>query len=264
MPTRAVSTDFDFQSVSRITNLPQGTATGHPVTFEQMNAAIEGLAWKDSVRVATTVNITLTAPGATIDGITMVSGDRMLVKDQSTASQNGIYVWNGASSTATRALDASTFAELEAAVVQVEEGTTNNGTTWRQTAVNGVIGTNDVLWSAFGGSVPDASESTAGKIELATQAEVNTGTDAVRAVTPATLSNWTGRLRKFAANFGDGSSTSYTITHNLGTLDVTVAVFVNSTGAEIIAEVVHATTNTVTIVMAPAPASNAMRAVVIG
>jgi hypothetical protein len=136
---RPVRTNLDFESASRIINLPAGTATGHPVTFEQLNAAIEGISWKDSVRVATTVNVTLTAPGATIDGVTMASNDRFLVKDQSTAAQNGIYIWNGAASTATRALDASVYAELEAAVVQVEEGTGNGGTTWRQTGVNGTI-----------------------------------------------------------------------------------------------------------------------------
>jgi len=262
---RSIRTDFDFGGASRITNLPNATATGHPVTFDQLNQAIEGLAWKDGVRVATTVNVTLTAPGATIDGVTMAASDRFLVKDQSTASQNGIYIWNGASSTATRALDGSTFGELEAAVVQVEEGTANGGSTWRQTNVNGTIDTDAVAWTSFGTIVPSATTTVEGKAELATQAEVDAGTDAVRIVTPSTLTNWSGRLRKFSATFGDGSATTYAISHSLGSTAVVVNVFVTATGAEIICDVTRNTTNQVTLAGFPtAPASGSLTVVVVG
>ena len=262
---RPVRTNLDFESASRIINLPAGTAAGHPVTFEQLNSAIEGIAWKDSVRVATTVNVTLTAPGATIDGITMATNDRFLVKDQSTTSQNGIYIWNGAASTATRALDASTYAELEAAVVQVEEGTNNGGTTWRQSGVNGTIDSTAVTWVTFGATVPSATETVQGIAELATQAEVNTGSDAVRIVTPATIFNATWRLRKFSATFGDGSATTYAITHSLNSTAVAVGVFVTSTGEEIICDVARNTVNQVTLSGFPtAPASNSLTVVVVG
>jgi len=78
------------------------------------------------VRAGSTANVTLTAPGATIDGVTMAAGDRMLLKDQTTASQNGIYIWNGAASTATRATDANTAGKLtDTLQVTVDEGTIN-------------------------------------------------------------------------------------------------------------------------------------------
>ncbi len=81
---------------------------------------------KDSVRVASTANVTISSPGSTIDGVTMASGDRVLLKDQSTGSQNGIYVWNGAASAMTRATDFDTSAEVQPnVVIGVQEGTAN-------------------------------------------------------------------------------------------------------------------------------------------
>jgi hypothetical protein len=262
MPKK-IFTDFDFQSVSKVINLPSPSSAGDGVPKSYVDSLIEGLAWKDSCRVATQSNLNLASPGATIDGITMASQDRVLVRAQSTASENGIYVWNGAAVAATRALDASTFPELEQAVTTVEEGT-SAATTYRQDQINGTIGSSSISWVTFGTSAPAASETTAGIAELATQAEVNTGTDDLRIVTPLKLANWSGRIKKFAVSIGDGSATSYTVTHNLGSLDVGVTVFQNSTGDEVITDVTHATTNTLTIVFATAPASNAYRVVVIG
>jgi len=260
---RKIFTDFDFQSVSKVVNLPIPSATGDAVPKSYVDSLVEGLAWKDSCRVATQSNLNLAAPGATVDGITMVSGDRMLVRTQTTTSQNGIYVWNGAASAATRSLDASTFPELEQAVTTVEEGT-SAAATYRQDQINGTIDSSAVSWVSFGTSAPAASETTAGIAELATQAEVNTGTDDLRIVTPLKLATWSGRIKKFAVSIGDGSATSYTVTHNLASLDVAVTVFQNSGGEEVITDVTHATTNTLTVVFATAPASNAYRVVVVG
>ena len=260
---RKIFTDFDFQSVSKVVNLPTPSATGDAVPKSYVDSLVEGLAWKDSCRVATQSNLNLASPGATVDGITMASGDRMLVRAQTTTSQNGIYVWNGSAVAATRALDASTFPELEQAVTTVEEGT-SAATTYRQDQINGTIDSSAVNWTTFGTSAPAASETTAGIAELATQAEVNTGTDDLRIVTPLKLATWSGRIKKFAVSIGDGSATSYTVTHNLASLDVAVTVFQNSTGEEVITDVTHATTNTLTVVFATAPASNAYRVVVVG
>jgi hypothetical protein len=261
--SRKIFTDFDFQSVSKVVNLPSPSAAGDAVPKSYVDGLVEGLAWKDSCRVATQANLNLTSPGATVDGVTMVSGDRVLVRAQTTASQNGIYVWNGAAVAMTRALDAGTFAELEQAVTSVEEGT-SAGTSYRQDQINGTIDTSSVSWVTFGTSAPAASETTAGIAEIATQTEVNTGTDDSRFVTPLKLASWSGRIKKYAASIGDGTNTSYTVTHNLATLDVNVTVFNNSTGEEVITDVTHATTNTLTIVFATAPTANAYRVVVIG
>ena len=261
---RKFFTDLDLQNVSKVINVPTPTNAGDAVPKSYVDSAVEGLAWKDSVRVSTQGNINLVSPGATIDGITMASQNRVLVRSQTTTSQNGIYIWNGASVGMTRSLDASTFDELEQAVISVEEGT-DADSSFRQTEVNGTIDTSSVLWVSFGTSAPSASEVTAGIAELATQAEVDAGTDDSRIVTPLKLANYSGRVRRHVASFGDGSSTSYTISHNFNTRDVQVSVFPNSGQYDDVeVDVQRTSVNAVTLIFATAPASNAYRVVVIG
>ena len=261
---RKFFTDLDLQSVSKVINVPTPTAAGDAVPKSYVDSAVEGLAWKDSARVGTQSNINLASPGATIDGVTMASQDRVLVRNQSTQSQNGIYVWNGASTAMTRSLDASTFAELEQAIITVEEGT-DAGTTWRQTQINGTIDVSNVIFSSFAAAAPAASETTAGIAELATQAEVDAGTDDLRIVTPLKLATWSGRLRKVSTSVGDGSATSYVVTHNLNTRDVIIRVFPNSGQYDDVeVDVQRTSTTTATLVFATAPASNAYRVVVLG
>ena len=256
--------DLDLQSVSKVINLPSPSASGDAVNKAYVDSLVEGLAWKDSCRVATQANINLSSPGSTVDGITMASQDRVLVRAQSAAAENGIYVWNGAATPMTRSLDASTFEELEQAVVTIEEGT-SAGTAYRQSQVNGTLGTSDVLWATFGTVAPAASETTPGIAELATQAETDAGTDDQRIVTPAKLANWSGRLRKVSSNVGDGSATSYTVTHNLNTRDVIVRVFPTSGQYDDVeVDVQRTSVNAVTLVFATAPSSDSYRAVVMG
>ncbi len=222
------ASNLDFILNARITGLPAATAAGQPVEFAQFNAAIEGLAWKDNARVSTATNVNLAAPGASLDGVAMALNDRFVPRGQTTTSENGIYVWNGAGVPASRAPDASTFDELESAVITIDEGT-SQGVTYRQTAVNGVIGTNAITWANFGTAAPAATEATAGIAELATQGETDAGTDDARIVTPLKLANWAGRSRVFGAVFGDGTATQYDFTHNFGTRNVNVTVFRNGT-----------------------------------
>ena len=172
-----------------------------------MDSAVEGLAWKDSCRVATQSNLNLSAPGATIDGVTMATGDRVLVRSQTAGSENGIYIWNGSATPATRAADCSTAAELEQAVTTAEEGT-SAGASFRQTVVNLTLGSTTVTWTSFGTSAAAASESTAGIAEVATQAETDAGTDDARMVTPLKLATYAGRVRKFATDIGDAARRS--------------------------------------------------------
>lgn len=261
---RKFFTDLDLQSVSKVINVPTPSAAGDAVPKSYVDSAVEGLAWKDSARVGTQSNINLSSPGSTIDGVTMASQDRVLVRNQSTQSQNGIYVWNGAAVAMTRSLDASTFAELEQAIITVEEGT-DAGTTWRQTQVNGTIDSSNVIWTSFAAAAPAASETTAGVAEIATQAEVDAGTDDLRIVTPLKLATWSGRIKKYSTNIGDGSATSYTITHSLNTRDVIIRVFPNSGNYDDVeVDVYRPSTTTATLVFATAPGVNAYRVVVIG
>jgi len=106
-----------------------------------------GISWKQPVLCATTANITLSGL-QTLDGITVVAGDRVLVKNQGTASQNGIYL---ASATAwTRSADADVWTDLISALVFVESGSTLAGSAWYCAAQpGGTLGTTAVNWSNF-------------------------------------------------------------------------------------------------------------------
>ena len=262
--SKQVLSDFDFNNAARIVNLPDPTLAQHPATKAYVDSAVEGLAWKDSVRVASTANLTITGPGATIDGVTMSANDRVLLKDQTAASQNGLYIWNGAAVSMTRAADANTFAELEQAVVTVEEGT-SAGASFRQTAVNGTIDSTSVTWTSFGTSAAAATETTAGVLEIATQSETDTGTDDLRAITALKLNNWSGRKRKATATFGDGSATSFNIDHNFNTRDVQVEVYRNSGNYDsVLCDVARPSVNRVTLTFAAAPAASAFNVVVLG
>jgi hypothetical protein len=115
--------------------------------------AIAGLSWKETVRVATTANSTLASTfenGDTIDGVVLATGNRILIKDQSTGAENGIYTVN-ASGAPTRATDADAVGELEGAAVWVTEGTANGDKAFTCTT-NGVItpGSTATVWTQFG------------------------------------------------------------------------------------------------------------------
>ena len=107
-------------------------------------AKLPGAAFKQSVRCATTANITLSGT-QTIDGVSVVAGDRVLVKNQTTGSQNGIYVV--AAGAWTRALDADNASEIGAAVVNVDSGTVNGGELWTTTfRTTDTLGTTSMNW----------------------------------------------------------------------------------------------------------------------
>lgn len=250
---------LNFNNVARILGLPDGVDPQEPATIAQLRQAIEGLAWKDTVKVAAPNNINIASPGASIDGQAMTVNDRVLLPNQTTASENGVYIWNGPAVAMTRALDANSVGDLSQAVVPVELGT-SAGTAFRQSATVVTLGTDPVTWTSFGSSVPPASTSVEGKIQLATLAEVDTGTNATKAITPSTLSNSKFAARKYSANFGDTTTTSYDITHNLNTRDVDVTVYRNSGNYDLVlVEVQRPTVNMVRIIVDAAPGNNALR-----
>jgi hypothetical protein len=113
---------------NKITGLGTPTDAADAATKAYVDSAAQGIDWKASVRAATTTNVTLASDlenGDTLDGVTLATGDRVLVKNQSTGSENGIYVVK-ASGAPDRSTDADTGAELTSNfAVFVEEGTAN-------------------------------------------------------------------------------------------------------------------------------------------
>lgn len=130
--------------------LDNGTIWTGQAIKEYIDSVAQGLDAKDSVDVATTANITLSGE-QTIDGV-LTSGSRVLVKDQSTASQNGIYV--SAAGAWSRATDMDAGAEVPGAFIPVEVGgTQNGGTLWLCTnSAAPTLGTDSVGFTQVNGA----------------------------------------------------------------------------------------------------------------
>jgi phage-related tail fiber protein len=135
----------------RITGLADPTDAQDAATKAYVDAARSGLDVKASVRAATTANITLSGT-QTIDGVVLVAGDRVLVKNQNTASQNGIYVV--AAGAWARATDADTNAEVTSGLFTfVEDGTVNADSGWVLSTTNPItVGTTSLTFNKFSGA----------------------------------------------------------------------------------------------------------------
>jgi hypothetical protein len=138
-----LSASYAFEGASAITVAAGGqiswatapTSDSQLANKAYVDSVANGLSWKDAARVATTANIDLSAPGAAIDGVTLSSGDRVLVWKQTNASQNGVYTFNGAAAAMTRVDDLDTGAEFLSAALFVSAGAS-----WGDT---GFVCTND-------------------------------------------------------------------------------------------------------------------------
>jgi hypothetical protein len=150
-PTGAVSLNSQ-----KITGLADPTADADAANKGYVDGVAQGLDVKDSVVATTTANGTLStafANGQSIDGVTLQTGDRILIKNQTTASQNGIYNVN-ASGAPSRTTDMGTGSNAAGAFVFVEQGTVNaeNGFTCTSDTGSAVVGTNNLTFAQFSGA----------------------------------------------------------------------------------------------------------------
>ncbi len=161
IPTLTASKVSDFDTQVRTNRLDQlasatnpvsgvtPTADAHFATKAYVDSTSEGLDVKQSCKVATTANITLSGT-QTIDGVAVSADERVLVKDQSTASQNGIYLCKA--STWVRADDLATGADAAGAFTFVEQGSTNADIGFVCTTDTATVGTNNLSFSTFSSS----------------------------------------------------------------------------------------------------------------
>ena len=245
--TRKVLNGLDLNS-QRLQNLGAASALTDAVNLGQVNNLINGLSWHGALIAASTGNVNLASPGTTLDGITLANGQRVLLKNQTDATQNGVYIFNGSASALTRAADGVQGTLNGGAAFYVEAGTTNGDKGFTLTTDDPItVGTTALAFSQFSGS---GVAYTAG-----TGLTLNGSTFAIDPTVVA---------RKYAANVGDGSSSTITVAHNLGTLDVIVQVVLVSTGETIETDTVRTNTNTVALTFPSAPAAGQYRAVITG
>jgi hypothetical protein len=298
------------------------TEAAHAATKGYVDAARSGLDVKQSVRAATTAAVTLSSgleAGDTLDTtVTLAQGDRVLVKNQDTASENGIYVVQ-ASGAPVRATDFDGAGEVSGgAFVFVEEGSVNADSGWVVSS-NGAItvGTDAINWVQFSGAgqitagdgltkdgntinavgtenrisvsanAIDIASTYVGQSSITTLGTIGTGTWAATDVAVehgGTGASTAADARTNLAAGGtqgsgvstpvisrtvsytlDGSATSYTVQHGLGTRDVIVQVYTTASPYDTVyTDVERTDTNNVTIKFASAPADDAYRVVITG
>jgi uncharacterized protein YjbI with pentapeptide repeats len=244
-------------------------------TKSYVDATAQGLSVLGSVKMASTVNLNINGNNSgAIDGVYPANGDRVLVKNQTTATENGIYIYNSSS----QRLVASTNPEdtdlKKGSFVFIESGSqaaqgwiitgySAGASTWTQfsaageyTAGNGINIASGVISAVVQGTEGMQLTSSGIGINAGTGLEFDGGTGAIK------VTDYNRLVKKFAANIGDGTNTSYAVTHNLGTRDVEVAVYDAATYEEVVTDITRTSTNVVTIGFAVAPTTNAYRVVV--
>lgn len=249
----------------KITNAADGSSASDVATYGQVLNMVNGLAFHPAVKAASTANVSVASPGATMDGYTFGAGDRLLLKNQTTGSENGLWIWNGATSALTRPSDYVTGEVSQGATVVVVSGTTNADTQWTlNTSGTITVGTTSTTWAESGA---------AGLVYTQGNGINITGTTiSAVVVSGGGLSNGSSGLQIdrakvgfiYAANVGNGSSTSIAVTHNLGTQDVVVSLQDAATHGFVMTDWVATDANTVTLTFATAPASNAYRVTIHG
>ena len=130
--------------------IPRPTDTSTLADKDYVDEVVAGIDWKQSVRAASTTNVTLSLAVSSVDTISFADEDRVLIKNQTAAAENGIYIYYSSTGNLTRTLDAAQDTLTGGAATYVEEGTENNGTAWLLSTSDPItVGTTSQTWVLF-------------------------------------------------------------------------------------------------------------------
>jgi hypothetical protein len=255
---------LDLQG-QKIANLADPSGSTDAATKQYVDNVARGLSWKAPVRAASTADVALASPGATLDGVMLAANDRILLKNQTAPAENGVYVWTAPDAPLVRAADADTAGELApGTAATVREGAVNGDRVFIIISDSPItIGATEQTWGQLGGAGSYSAGngvSIAGAVIAAAAAPgggVSVGASGI-ALDP------TVAARKFSANIGNGSATTIPVAHGLGTRDVAVSLRANADDTAFVTDWTASDANTVTLSFAVAPASNEHRVTVIG
>lgn len=251
----------------KIINLLAGTASTDAVTKAQLdavaaiaNAGAVGIAIKAPVKAASTTNISLSG-AQTIDGVSIVAGDRVLVAGQTAGAANGIYV--AATGAWTRATDADQDGEIvQGTLVAVYAGTANGDSLWGLTSdVSVVIGSTVTTWAKIISGGAGFSIAGAGLTGTGSTVAVNVGSGLV--ADPTLRVDNTIYNRKYKETLSAGAATR-SITHNLNNADVEAKFFDIATGDRVLVGYTSTGVNTISAEFGAALTTNQFRVEVTG
>lgn len=251
----------------RATNAADPTGSTDLTTMQwvqsAINAKVNGLDWKTSARVVATANVNIASAPATIDSVTLTTGDRVLLTGQTTASQNGIYDYAGSGSAMTRSADADASAEVTGNLALfVSEGTTYADTAWQLTTNDAItLGTTALTFAQFGSGTSYTAQTPISLVgtqfQLGTVTVAKGGTGATTAAAARTALGVA--QQGFASDVGAlTAGVGLAIAHGLGTDDLVVMVRNKSTGAMVLMDTVVDATN-ITLTSAVAASSGTYR-----
>lgn len=255
-------TGYDANS-QRVQHVATATQPDDAVPLSQVQGLITARSPKDDVIVRVNTNLNLSAPGATLDGISMSAGMRFLATGQTTGSQNGIYDWTGAATPATRSSDADSITDLSGAVVAVQRGTSAD-TIWLCTNDDtDTLGTTTVTFVQVGATVSYTADGQGIEVVGSTfSLELDTASGLVKSATGLKI-DVSVVARKFAANCV-ATTNPQTFNHALGTSDVDVSIREVSSGKLVLADVTVVDTGNVSVDFGAAPSAGQYRVIVHG
>jgi hypothetical protein len=207
---------FDSDIVQNTTILSANSVLSSQAVVDYVQAKMAAIELGVPLRVMSTANVSLAAiiPGAVVDGVTLAAGDRVGLKDQTTQTQNGVYVVQASGPATRSALAEDAESLLANNVYYVNEGTINGENGYKITNDTIVFGTTNISWlQVAGGPVPQATTTVSGRTRYATQAEAEARSITNAAVTPASLTKFP---RSYKAAFTNQSQVTITAaTHGL-------------------------------------------------